>query len=104
MNSNPQAVRFCNEKVRPLANDLAQLYYRSKRFLDQWNGQGMSALINNDAGETMDDNATEDGRPIASGNSCHNMYNRAAGIVVDFEASGSAKLNTILAIANLTGE
>jgi hypothetical protein len=33
--TDPQAVKFCNEKVRPIADRYAQLYWLSKIFLTE---------------------------------------------------------------------
>jgi len=97
--TNAQAIKFANEQIRPAANDLAQLYYRAQRVVDQWHALGMSSLIPNSADDTVIDGAATDGRPIIAGADATNMITRLQEVVTDYEANSSAKLNTVLAVA-----
>jgi len=43
--TNPEAVRFCNERVRQLADIATKYYYAAKAFTNEWNATGMGAKI-----------------------------------------------------------
>jgi len=97
--TNVQAIKFSNEQGRPFADRFARLYYDAKLFVDQWNAQNLSAVIPNVAGDLVVDGSRTDGRREVSGADLYGVLNRAIEIVTDFEATSSAKLNTILAVA-----
>lgn len=97
-----QAVRFCNEKVRPAADGLAQVYNDAKRVLAEWNAAGGVALVPNTA-DVVADRADVDGRPVITGEKVNNVMNRIGELISDYEAGGNAKLNTILQVAVNTG-
>jgi hypothetical protein len=100
--TNVQAIKFCDEDIRPAADALSQLYYRAKDLLARWsaNGQNIVALVPNDA-TVVNDTATTgpDGRPPITGAHINNIIARLDEFVTDYEASGSAKLNTVTAVA-----
>ena len=98
----PQAVKFCNEKVRPFADRIAQLKQEAKQLQDEWFALGGSDLVPNTT-DTIADGAITDGRTIITGADVNNVINRAIEIVTDLEADGNAKLNTILKVAVNTG-
>lgn len=94
---NVQAVRFCNEKVRPLADELARAYFRAKAVAAEWYANNMGAIIPVDGGLVVDGSAT-DGRPPITGNDATNIIVRATELIADYEASTNAKLNTIMKV------
>jgi hypothetical protein len=103
--TDPSAISFANNYVRPAADKRAQDYYFAKATLQQWNS-GLSALFPNDATVIADGAAPNgtstaggDGRRLIKGSDVNNVINRCQEIVTDFEATGSAKLTTILAVA-----
>jgi hypothetical protein len=97
--TNPQAVRFCNERVRVAADALAKLYYLAKAIRNEWDATGMSALIAYNNGDLVVDGAASDGRPPVTGISVNNLVTRLTEFTADMEANSSAKLNTVLAVA-----
>jgi hypothetical protein len=96
--SDPQAVRFCNERVRPAADRFAQLYWWAKAVAAEWEAQGIAAKIPNDASVILDGAAT-DGRPIITGADVNTMAARVAEFIALLEATGSAKLSQILKVS-----
>ena len=96
--TNVQAIQFCNEQIRPLANRMAQLYYDAKGVVDEWNANSLSAVIPNTSDVIVDGSAT-DGRPIITGAKATNIVTRAQEVIADYEASSNAKLNTVLQVA-----
>ena len=98
--TDPQAVRFANEKIRVAADKLAQAYWHAKRVQAEWAAN--PGLIANKA-DVIDDGSKTDGRPPITGTDANNIVNRLAELTADYEAGGSAKLNTILGVAVNTG-
>lgn len=97
--TNPQDVAFCNDRLRVAADKLAQAYYFANATLDVWFANGHSSSIPNNANDTVIDGSLTDGRPILTGQDVHTMMSRISEIVTDYEASGNAKLNTVLAVS-----
>ena len=102
--TNPTAVRFSDAKIRVAANRLAQTYNFAKKVSAEWDALSGSALIPNNAAETIVDGAAQDGRPVITGAHANNVINRLVEMITDMEANGSAKLNTVLQVANNTGD
>ena len=97
MNTNKQAVKFSNEKIRIAADKLAQAYYFAKLVRDEWFANNMGAVF--PAEETVDDGASADGRQPVTGNNILLVVGRCEEIIADMEANGNAKLNTLLSVA-----
>ena len=95
---NPEAVRFCNEKVRVAANRLAKAYFFAKEVAAEWYANNMGALLPVDGGDVLDGSAT-DGRHVITGNDATALIVRLTELVADYEASDNAKLNTVMAVA-----
>jgi len=98
MLDNPQAVRFCNEKIRPLADHFCQLYFELKTLAALWQAQGIGALIPNDP-TVVNDGAAVDGRAPITGIDVNNVATRAIALIADFEADGDAHLRELLRVA-----
>lgn len=92
------SVKFCNEKIRPAADALVQLYYASNEILDLWNAMGGVAAIPND-GTPIVDGAPNDGRRQITGAMVNSIIARLFEYKNDQSASGNAKLNTEIAVA-----
>lgn len=101
--TNVEAVRFCNEKVRPIANRLAMAYYLAKAVQNEWFANSMLDLIPNEAGDIVIDGSATDGRHVISGAHVVNVITRSMELVADMEANSNAKLNTILSVATEIG-
>jgi len=91
----PQAVKFSNEKIRPAADALAQLYNLAVMVVAEWHAIGGVKLIPNTIG-TIADNSDKDGRTVITGADAVNVITRLQEFVTDYEAGGNAKLNTAL--------
>lgn len=96
--TDPEAVKFCNEKVRVMADALGVAYFSAKAILAEWYANDMGTLIPVSSDVVVDGSAT-DGRHVITGNDATAIINRASEIVADMEANNSAKLNTVLAVA-----
>jgi len=95
---DPEAVRFSNEKIRPLADRLAQLYYRMVALRDEWVANGMGAKFPNGASAVIDGSAT-DGRHPITGSNVQDIAAVATAFIASFEANTNATLNEVLAVA-----
>ena len=96
---NPQVVRFSNERVRQAADRFGQLYNWCKAVRDEWQAQGIGALIPNDPAEEILDGAQTDGRPLITGEDVHVIKDRVLELITLLEANGNEKLNQILKVA-----
>lgn len=97
--TNPEAVKFCNERVRVAADKLAQLYAVAKSVEQEWTANDLATIIAFDNPDLVVDGSASDGRHPISGEDVNNLITRCSEIVTDLEANSSAKLNTILKVA-----
>lgn len=97
--TNPQAVRFCNEKVRPMADVLSETYFTCKSIIAEWNAQGFgSVLLFSNTTDHVVDGSLTDGRPLITPAQVNNIITRCTEFVADYEAGSNAKLNTVLQV------
>ena len=81
--TNPQAIKFSNEKIRVAADLIAQLDNFANTVINEWNALGGAALIPNTA-DVINDGASingvdatgGDGRPFITGAKATNIINR----------------------------
>jgi hypothetical protein len=99
--TDPTAVKFCNEKIRVMADSMAQNYYTAKAIVNEWNATGISSLITNDSSEVID-GSRQDGRKVITGAKATSIITRAMEIIADYEANTNAKLNTVIGV-NVNG-
>lgn len=91
-------ITFIDKKVRPAADRLAQSYNFAKIVVAEWNARGGNAAIPNTSA-AIADGSPNDGRPAMTGIVATNIISRLQEQIADFEATSSAKLNTVLAAA-----
>lgn len=94
---DPTAVRFCNEKVRVMADSMAANYLTAKAIVAEWNANTLSNLIPNTSGTVIDGSQT-DGRNQITGAMATAIITRAQEIITDYEANSNAKLNTVFSV------
>ena len=98
-----QAVKFCNEKARVLADLLAQMYETCRRFNEEWSANNITSLVPNDSSPIIDGatvtSGTADGRKPIKGSDVNGLHDRAFELVSLLEANSSAKLVQIQAIS-----
>ena len=95
--TNAQAIAFCNQQVRKMADSMASNYATCKAIVNNWNALSMSSLITNDASNIVDGSAT-DGRSPITGAMATNIITRAQEVITDYEATSNAKLNTVIQV------
>jgi len=87
-NSNPQAVAFANQKIRPMADLLYSAYETARSVLQQWNSQSVSSVIPNDS-TVIADGAATDGRPPMTNAQATNIITRCTDIINWMEGSAA---------------
>ena len=98
--TNPEAVKFCNERVRIAANRLNSAYQFAKQVSAEWTANSdLATNIAYDNPDVVVDGSATDGRHPISGIEVNNLMTRLNELIADYEANSSAKLNTILAVA-----
>jgi hypothetical protein len=97
--TNPEAVRFCNERVRVAANKLNAAYKFAKEVQAEWFANDLATIIAYNNGDLVVDGSATDGRHPISGIDVNNLITRLSELTTDYDANSSAKLNTILAVA-----
>lgn len=100
--TNPQAIAFCDQRIRVLANSLARFHYLMEVALDEWTLRRLGNLIPPDGGVVRDgaspndDSGTGgDGRPVITGE----MVNLFVQWMQQFAMRKDEYLRIILAIA-----
>lgn len=98
-NSNPQAVRIANEKIRPLADQIAGIYNALKSAQIEFVAEGWGTLFPNDA-EVIVDGSAQDGRtPITNAEIRSFMLTDAAGLLTFMEANANVIRDRVFKIA-----
>ena len=95
--TNPEAVRFCNEKVRSLADLATRYHYAAQALLNEWDATDMAAKLPNTADVVIDGSAT-DGRSPITGAMVNGLHNHVEAMVADLTANSNQKLNILLQI------
>lgn len=96
--TNVQAITFCNQQVRPMADLLSQTYFTAKSIVEFWNANSMSALIPNTT-QIIDDGAVIDGRQIITGIAATAIITECMNLITSFEANTNAILNQVKEVA-----
>lgn len=97
-NSNPQAVRVANEKLRPLADKLGQLYNLAKALQAEAQAENWTALFPNDS-ELIVDGSAEDGRAPITDADIVTLMGVTTAFITFMEQNSNANRNVVLKIA-----
>jgi hypothetical protein len=97
-NTNVQAVRLCNEKLRPLADRFGQLYNYAKSLQAEAQAEGWTSLFPADA-QVISDGADVDGRTVITNTDISQLIALTAAFIAWMEASSNANRNLTLKIA-----
>lgn len=99
-NTNPQAIRVVNEKVRPSADKIIQIYFFMKVMQAEYASQGWSALfpVGDPSGEVKDGAAT-DGRTIVTNGEVNDAITALGAFITFMEQNTNQQLNRFLAVA-----
>ena len=94
---NPEAVKFCNEKARTLADKATAYYYAALALVNEWDATDMATKIPNTSDVIVDGSAT-DGRSPITGANVNGLKSHVDAMIADLEATDNLKLNILLAI------
>lgn len=88
-----QAVAFCNNRIRPLADIYGSIYYRAKLMIAEFNSKGLASLIPNDGLATVVDGSAVDGRTPITGADVNIFLSNMQALVTQLEATSNLLLN-----------
>lgn len=98
-NTNPQAITIANEKIRTLADAMAQLYNRFKSAQIEFTAEDWGTLFPNDAEVIADGSATDGRTPITNAEVRAFMLTDAVAFLNALEASSNAGRNRVFKIS-----
>jgi len=98
-NTNPQAIKIANEKIRPLCDRLSQLYNAIKSAQIEYTAENWAALFPNDAEVIMDGSDVDGRTPIINSDVRSFMLTDAQAVLTQLEASSNAGRNRVFKIA-----
>jgi hypothetical protein len=97
-NVNPQAILVANEKIRPLADLVGQLYFRFKAAQAEHQAEDWLSLFPNDT-ELVEDGSATDGRTRVTNADLRTFMTHVGTLLTSMEASANAMRNNFLKIA-----
>jgi hypothetical protein len=83
------AITYVRDDVKTYAAAALELYYNGKRLVNEWYGRNVGGIITTNFPCPVGDQAL-------TGNEVSLVISRASEYVADLEASGNAKLNTLI--------
>jgi hypothetical protein len=97
-NTNPQAIRVANEKIRPAADRFGQLYNLLKALQAEATAEAWLTLFPLDS-QTISDGSDVDGRAVITNTEIRNFITLAGAYVTFMEQSANANRDLALKIA-----
>lgn len=97
-NTNPQAIRIANEKMRPLADKFGQLYNLCKMLQAEAQAESWASLFPNDA-EVIVDGSASDGRTVIANSDISAFISAVGTFITYMEQTSNANRNLVLKIA-----
>jgi len=97
-NTNPQAIKISNEKMRPLADRFGQLYNLCKALQADAQANGWTALFPNDANVIVDGSEV-DGRNVLLNSDINAFISMVSTFLTYMEQASNANRNMTLKIA-----
>lgn len=99
-NTNAQAIRVANEKIRPASDLLLQVYFFMKVMQSEFSAQNWAALFPAaDPNGEIVDGARQDGRAIITNDMVNNVISALGSFIASMEANSNQLLNAFLAVA-----
>lgn len=98
-NSNPQAIRIVNEKIRPIADAMGGLYNVLKSAQIEFVAEGWGALFPNDSEVIVDGSATDGRTPITNADARSFMLTHAPALITALEANANVGRDLTFKIA-----
>lgn len=98
-NTNPQAVRVANDKIRPLADRFGQLFNLCKALQAEAVAEGWTGMYTGGAGNVIMDGSETDGRSVITDADVAAFITDVSSFITDMEANSNARRNRALKIA-----
>lgn len=92
--TDPEAVKFCNEVIRPLADRFIQLYYAAKTAQQSFTAKNLAGRLPN-AADLIIDGSAQDGRTQITDGDVNLVLSYAGGLVTAMEASSNLEYNQL---------
>ena len=96
--TDPAAIAFSNNQIRPSADRYMSTYWWAKQLVADWTSKGLSSLFPNDSSVVVDGAAT-DGRTVITGADVNIIVSHVSALITDLEASSNLKRNQIQKVA-----
>ena len=93
--TDPTAVKFCNERIRPNADQYTGLYYYLQSLVNDWTATGMGSTIPVGGG-AIEDGSHIDGRTPITADDVNLFVQQAQFLVDHLEANNNTFLNVVL--------
>lgn len=99
--TDPNAIAFINQRMRPIADMRIKLHYVSKIAAAEFTAKGLSATITNDSQVVNDGSQapTGDGRTSITGADVNVLLALMNADIATLEASSNLKLNQTIKVA-----
>jgi len=98
-NTNPQAVRICNEKIRNLADKAGQFYNLCKAYQAEALAENWSAMFVGGSGNVISDGAETDGRSVITDADVTSFIAFIGAQITAYEATSNANRNLVMKMA-----
>lgn len=98
-NTNPQAIKIANEKIRPLADRFASLYNMLKSAQIEFTAEGWATLFPADTELIVDGSATDGRTPITNADVRAFMLTDAVSFLSALEATSNAGRDRVFKLA-----
>jgi hypothetical protein len=95
--NDPAAIKFANERVRPLADRLARMAFALQIFLAEYQAKGLEAQFPDDA-TVVEDGSGADGRTPITGHDVREMV-RVAQDLATMATGDTSRMPTIMKVA-----
>lgn len=95
--TNPEAVRFANERSRPLADLVAGAFQAIQAYWQAWDAKGLGAVIPNDS-SVIADGSDADGRTPITGADLHQLKSLCDDLVM-MGVGENTKIPTVLKVS-----
>ena len=89
---NPQAVRFCNERGRVMADEIDTMYMMARRFVDEWDANALDSIIP-DSADVVVDGAAQDGRQPMTGSKARFLRRSCVALLAALDAAQPGDLS-----------
>lgn len=87
--TNPQVIKFANERIRSIANIVYNAYWQSKSIIEDYNAGDIGTKINDEgSGNLVADGSAVDGRTRITGGDIFNVIT-ALGEFIDYYEGGT---------------